>query len=208
MLSQLADVVPETARLRAFLTRPEPECAGNIAAIHEARTIDEIITVAVNPFDAYEDGVEGKVRVRMLPLAVENVIPIGKPATLRVLPTKIRILSTFWLHDTRSRTLFSSDWFGHTVLRSANDPLIIEDLDHDETNYEFARDFVLQKYWWLPMARTAPIKAFLEETFAGNRIETIAPTHGRLLRGEKVIRKHLDFMLRLLTEVGIDHGGG
>ncbi len=208
VLAQLRETLPTGMRLSVFLTRPEPECAGNIGAIHRARSVDEIITVAVNPFDAYEDGVEGEVKVRMLPLAVDKTIPIGEPSTLRVLPTKIRILSTFWLHDSATKTLFSSDWFGHTVMRSSSDSILIDDVDQDETTYESARDFVLQKYWWLPIARTAPMKAFLEETFVQNEIDTIVPTHGRILRGKKVIAKHLDFMQRLLSEVGLDRQDG
>lgn len=205
---QLRSVSAADCRLRVFLTRPEPECAGNIGAINEMLKIEEIITVAVNPFDAYEEGVEGKIRIRMLPLAVDRALPIEGLASIYVLPTRVRILSTFWVYDQATKILYSSDWFGHTSVPQGIPSVVIDDLEADRTTYEGARDAVLSKYWWLPLAQTGAMIAFLRETFETYDIETIAPTHGCILTGKPVVNRHLDFMIRLLSEVGVGQQSG
>lgn len=200
VLRQLRDLLPPDEPLSVFLTRPEPDCAGNIGAVHQQKPIEEIIAVAINPFDAYEEGVEGVVKVNMLPLAVVQTIPIGDPPVIRVVPTMIRILSTFWLYDMETGTLFSSDWFGHTCLPSDAGSCVM-DGSTDDTTAECARAHVLSKYWWLPHANTRPMVKFLKDLFEELDIRRIAPTHGCILEGRDVARRHRDMMIDLLEEV-------
>jgi flavorubredoxin len=202
IMRQLDETFNPRRPISLVLTRPELECAGNVGAVHNALTLKEILAVAVNPFDAYEDGVEGVVPVRMLPLSVVRSIPIGDPPSLCVVPTIIRILSTFWVFDLETKTLFSSDWFGHTSMSSPNDSVVISSPANDSTTYQSAKAHVLAKYWWLPLATTKPIIGFLERLFDEYDIERIAPTHGCVLESKPVVHNHRDMMLRLLQEVG------
>jgi flavorubredoxin len=202
VLRQLNETFDPRRPISLFLTRPELECAGNVGAVHKALTLKEIVAVAVNPFDAYEEGVEGVVPVRMLPLAIVRSIPIGEPPSLCVVPTIIRILSTFWVFDQETKTLFSSDWFGHTSVSSPSDSVVISSPANDSTTYQSARAHVLAKYWWLPLATTKAMIGFLEGLFDQHDVERIAPTHGCVLESRPVVRNHRDMMLRLLQEVG------
>jgi flavorubredoxin len=202
VLGQLWDRLPLDEPLSVFLTRPEPECAGNLGAIHRSKPIEEIVAVAVNPFDAYEEGVEGAVRINKLPSSVVNTVYFGDPPLLRVVPTLIRILSTYWLYDAESGTLFSSDWFGHTCLPASDMSCVIRSDTSDATTYDSARRHVLAKYWWLPHADTSPMVKFLMDLFDELDVRRIAPTHGCILEGRDVILRHRDLMVRLLKELG------
>lgn len=205
ILRQLDERLPREQRLTTCLTRTELECTGNLGALHAAGRIEEIINAgAIGPFDAYDAAVESSVKITVIPLGSGTSVAIDDPPTIYLIPAFIRMLSTIWIFDTGTRTLFSTDFFGHTSMASRDSTPIIDCLADDETTYESARAHVLAKFWWFPRARTRAMRAWLENIFEEFDVNVIAPTHGCILSGAAVVRRHRDLMLDLLQNVGID----
>lgn len=98
--------------------------------------------------------------------------------TISVIQPALRLLTTHWLFDPLSRTLFTSDAFGH--LPGA----LARDVDADEL-----RDYLTAtRYWWLAGARTEMIVEWLDSLFATFHVERIAPAYGPVLEGAAVGR--------------------
>jgi flavorubredoxin len=212
IVPQLREVLPAGAHLTVFVTRLEPEGLGNIGPIQAAVGIDHIITGGIpNMFDAWND-IPGFVqmwssrgdwlgdRTFMERVATGEPIPMGSAGRLLVVAAPLRILATFWIYDRVTRTLFTTDVFGHTSVRRPTDPVVRTSPDEDDTTYESARAHVLAKFPWVAYADTEQIDRRATAIFAGHPVETIAPMHGCVLRGEALVAKHRDLLHRVLTE--------
>lgn len=206
-----SSVVPAVARelegtnyLIACLTRSEPECAGNLLAIHEKVPVNELVTATVaNPFDDYSSLVAQSVKLTTFPFGAPASFSVGEPPILEMFLAQFRMLLTVWFFDEDTGTLFSSDVFGHTDLGSSDAPPIITSSTTDRTTYESAREHILAKFWWIPKAGTQPLCDWLKKIFAERRIETIAPAHGCVLMGRDVIDRHLNLVLEVLEKEGL-----
>lgn len=207
VLDQIDAATPRDRPLAVFLTRAEPECAGNAGQLGQVREVREIIAAAFRPFDAYEEGISSSIKVTALTTRLSKNIPLGARPGLTVIATRMRLLSTVWVHDATTRTLFSSDFFGHTTIDSPDAPVTIDSLANDATTYESARAHLITKFWWVPLAKTQPLIDDIEDTFRTLDIENIAPTHGCILRGREVVQKHLDLVLRTLRDVPRERAG-
>lgn len=121
------------------------------------------------------------------------VLPEGAP---------LRLLSTFWTYDAATRTLFTSDAFGHNLLEAPGDPWTV-DAASDTATYEQVRDHLLAKFDWLGEAHTEPIRAQLAGIFDTYDVERIAPQFGRIIEGRDTVARHRDLVLAALEEVGV-----
>lgn len=111
----------------------------------------------------------------------------------------IRLITTMWIYDEATRTLFSSDMFSHVWHEKAEGPWLIEG-DDGVTTCPFVRSFLLNtRYWWLEGVETGPIREGITDVFRRYDIETIAPGYGAILRGREVVERQfsvLDDVLR------------
>ena len=132
-----------------------------------------------------------------------DTIRLGKKdRQIDVMQAPIRLIATRWLYDRATRTLFSSDLFTHVWRAGADGPWIVTE-DDDGTTERELRSFMLNtRYWWLEGAPTDSIRRGIDDVFAGHDVETIAPGYGCILRGRKVVARHV----RMLDEVlkGLD----
>ena len=212
IVDQLKSVLPAGAHLTVFVTRLEPEGLGNIGPIQAAIGIDQIITGGIpNMFDSWNE-IPGFVemwnnrsdwlgdRTFMDRVATGESIPMGGSDRLLVLPAPLRILATFWVYDRETRTLFTTDVFGHTSVKSATESLVRGSLAEDDTTYESAKAHVLAKFPWASYANMAPIDEKLSALFAERQVDTIAPMHGCILRGEALVNHHVEILHRILRE--------
>lgn len=110
--------------------------------------------------------------------------------TISVIQPALRLLTTHWLYDPLSWTLFTSDAFGHLPGAGARD------VDADELR----KYLTTTRYWWLAGARTQSIVDWLESLFATFRVDRIAPTYGPLLEGAAVGRT-IDTYKRVLRDL-------
>jgi flavorubredoxin len=207
VLSQLHELLPRGTRLSIFLTRSEFDCTGNFGAVLAAFEVDSLYTGGTtNPFDAFADMTAmpdaWRKKVELSRTPVGDAIPFDESGRWLVLAPALRTLATFWAYDTETRTLFSSDVFGHTTLEAADGRPVIDDPQADTVSYEQVREHLLSKFFWLRLARTRKIEADIRELFKRYPIEIIAPAHGCVLRGQAIVDRHKDMLLRCLAEVG------
>lgn len=119
---------------------------------------------------------------------------------LDVLSPELRALPSSWGYDAATRTLLSSDIFTWVWRDTAAGPWLIDDGDDDPTTPERVEHcLVHNRYWWLPGADIEPIRQSLADLFDTHEIETIAPDHGPLLRGE-AIQRHYQLLDDYLAE--------
>ncbi len=123
------------------------------------------------------------------------------------LSAPIRLISTHWIYDETTRTLFSSDMFSHVCQDSPEGPWLVED-DDGITTYDFVRSFLLNtRYWWIEGAETESLRRGVAEVFERYDIETIAPGYGTILRGRALVERQfsvLDDILRNLDRGNIE----
>src|SRR5215211_952364 len=132
-----------------------------------------------------------------------DTIELGKHGrAIDVMQAPIRLIATRWLYDRATRTLFSSDLFTHVWRADADGPWILTD-ENDTTTERELRSFMLNtRYWWLEGAPTDSIRRGIDTVFDTYDVETIAPGYGCILRGRKVVARHV----RMLDEIlkGLD----
>jgi hypothetical protein len=132
-----------------------------------------------------------------------DTIQLGKNDRLiDVMQAPIRLIATRWLYDRATRTLFSSDLFTHVWRSHADGPWTVTD-ENDTTTERELRSFMLNtRYWWLEGAPTDSIRRGIDDVFDKFDVETIAPGYGCILRGRKVVARHV----RMLDEIlkGLD----
>ncbi|MEP4377838.1 MAG: hypothetical protein ABJ215_11730 [Alphaproteobacteria bacterium] len=116
-----------------------------------------------------------------------------------VLNAPIRLISTRWIYDAASKTLFSSDMFSHLWRDREDGPWLLGDNDTDDvTNYSFVRSFLLNtRYWWIEGGNLTPIRKAVADVYDRFEIENIAPGYGTILRG----RRHVDRQFQVLDDV-------
>lgn len=107
----------------------------------------------------------------------------------------IRLITTTWIYDKTTKTLFSSDMFTHVWSDKPEGPWLIEGDDDGVTTNAFVRSFLLNtRYWWLDGAATEVLRKGVGEVFEKYDIETICPGYGTILRGKKLVEKQFKVM--------------
>ena len=131
-----------------------------------------------------------------------DTIQLGKNGRpIDVMQAPIRLIATRWLYDRATRTLFSSDMFTHVWRGRADGPWIVT--DDDATSARELRSFMLNtRYWWLEGAPTGSMRRGIAEVFDKYDVETIAPGYGCILRGRKVVQRHVQMLDEILK--GLD----
>jgi hypothetical protein len=132
-----------------------------------------------------------------------DTIQLGKNGRLiDVMQAPIRLIATRWLYDRATRTLFSSDMFTHVWRARADRPWVVSE-DDDTTSARELRSFMLNtRYWWLEGAPTDSIRRGIDNVFDKYDVETIAPGYGCILRGRKVVARHVQMLDEILK--GLD----
>jgi flavorubredoxin len=199
---QLKELIDPGIPITIFLTRSEYSCSGNLAALCELCWIEELVTSSRNPFAGSGEIIAAVTdRVRRTEPDRGAVVPLGASKSLTIIPALLRLINTYWVYDAESKTLFTSDMFGHISVTDPSAPSIVDSIEEDCTTYEQVRDHTLMRYHWLPIATTNPLIDWLEHFFATYRVEIIAPTSGCVLKGEAMVKKHVGLIKELLHRV-------
>lgn len=118
-------------------------------------------------------------------------VDLAGTRVLEVLSPELRLLPNSWAYDAATRTLISSDIFTWIVRDTPDGPWLVDSGDPDQTTPEIVEHALAQnRYWWLPGADMDDIRASMAELFDSCDIETIAPEHGPLLRGDAIQRHY------------------
>jgi hypothetical protein len=143
-------------------------------------------------FGAKVDGRSILQAMKVVAVTRADTIALGSEGRLiDVMQAPIRLIATRWLYDRATRTLFSSDLFTHVWRARADGPWMVTEAD-DTTTPQHLRSFMLNtRYWWLEGAPTDSIRRGIAEVFEKHDVETIAPGYGCILRGRKVVARHV-----------------
>lgn len=209
VLTGLRSLVRDGVQVTQFLTRTEFECVGNVRAIQQGIGIAQIVAGGrQNPFDAYDEvskSAEVSIERKILPSAGSDPVSFGPDGHMVMLPARIRILTTYWLYDGSSKTLFTSDFFGHTSSPAHKQQAIRRTSEEEDENFESVKNHILEKFSWLALADTTPLQNWLKELFSTYDVKTIAPTHGCILSGRDVVQRHVALVLEVLSAVSVEN---
>jgi flavorubredoxin len=153
-------------------------------------------------FGSKADGRNILESMKVVAVTRSDTIQLGKQGRLiDVMQAPIRLIATRWLYDRATRTLFSSDLFTHVWRAHADGPWIVTD-ENDGTTKRELRSFMLNtRYWWLEGAPTDSIRRGIGDVFDRHDVETIAPGYGCILRGRKVVARHVQMLDEILKSL-------
>lgn len=146
------------------------------------------------------------VKTTLLERGDHSRVSVGKNHPIDALNAPIRLISTRWIYDPESKTLFSSDMFTHVWHDFEEGPWLIDGLDNI-TDEAFVRSFLLNtRYWWVEGATIDTARRNVAKVFEEFDIETLAPGYGTILRGRDQVERQftvLDNVLRQLDRSNI-----
>ncbi len=205
ILEQLASVLdPETPLSLLPLRLNEFMSVGNAMAI--ARRFNVVECLAGVPkinewleFESIEPGRSSAPTLHTTLLSALHPIDLGGRC-VEVMSAPIRLISTRWIYDPATRTLFTSDMFSHLWAEAADGPWMRE--ADDVTTPAFVRSFLLNtRYWWLEGARTDDLRRGIAEIFERYDIENIAPGYGAILRGRGLAEQQFAVLDEVLASL-------
>ncbi len=121
--------------------------------------------------------------------------------TIHGINAPIRLITTMWIYDEATRTLFSSDMFSHVWQDNPEGPWLVEDDDGVTTN-SFVRSFLLNtRYWWVEGVETGPLRKGIADIFNKYDIETLAPGYGTILRGRGLVERQFTVLDEVLRDL-------
>lgn len=204
---QLDALVLPGADLSIFLTRAEPDSAGNIGEVGRRYLVRMLYAGGgPNPFDAF-DSVEmldprstgNRIQMERQPAGYQ--IPIGGARGLEILRPIVRLLATYWAYDRATRTLFTSDSFGHCLQQAPDGPRVTTASPSPWSGRGHVRAHMLAKFGWLLHARTQSVVNNLREMRGTRDIDRIAPGRGLVIEGHAAVNEHLDAFEAVLQEL-------
>ncbi len=204
---QLAQVVPPGHPVSIYLTRAEPDAAGNIGEVAGHYPVTMLYAGGgPNPFDAFEaaamlDPKSRSNRAQMERLPAGQEVPVGEGRGLEVLRPVIRLLATYWGYDRATRTLFTSDSFSHVLQDGPDGDCVLRRPEAAWAARPHVRAHLLAKFNWLQHARTQSVVRNLREMREARDIERIAPSRGRVIEGRETVEQHLDAVEAVLKEL-------
>jgi flavorubredoxin len=116
---------------------------------------------------------------------------------LDVFQAPVRLISTRWIYDRATKTLFTSDMFTHVWRDTPEGPWFVDE-NNDISSFDHVRSFLLNtRYWWLEGVNTGPLRDAVAKVADTYDIETLAPGYGAIIRGRDLVEKQF----RIFDEV-------
>jgi flavorubredoxin len=204
--AQLEELIGSERELQVFLTRFEPDCLANLPTLTANFNFHTINGGGVlNPFDFFDDissaeQVKSDYSLELNRKKPGDVVAVNGTRQLELVVTTIRLLTTFWAYDATTKTLFTSDSFGHVQIQDPSRPAVLDAAD-DTTTIDQVRAHLLTKFDWLLGAETEPLIADLQKIFSTYDVEILAPTHGAAIRGKETVARHVEMFIQVLSEI-------
>lgn len=190
IVAQLDALLPSDAELSIFLTRAELDCMGNLASIARKFAVSGVLTGGViNPFDAFDHVTS------LVPEAVVfergadmGTVRVAAGRELLVLRPTLRQLATFWGYDRKTKTMFTSDAFGHVAAADRHSPAVATAGSCLRSKVEAG---IRSKFAWIADCAAGDLVAdTVAELFERYETDVIAPTHGCVLGGPELVAEH------------------
>lgn len=132
--------------------------------------------------------------LRITVVGGDETLAIGRLGNrmLDVLQAPIRLISTRWIYDRATRTLFSSDMFSHVWRDCPDGPWFVGE-DDDPSSVSHVRSFLLNtRYWWMEGVDTGPLRRAVRKVSETFDIETLAPGYGAIIRGHRQVARQFE----------------
>ena len=147
------------------------------------------------------DGVPEIPALPTVQLGAHEKLQVGKNSGrfIEVFNAPIRLINTYWLYDTETRTLFTSDMFTHFWRDRADGPWVAGDNDAATTAPHLRSHLLNSRFWWLEGAQIDGLRRAVGEVFERYDVETIAPGYGCVLYGRDRVQQEyetLDAVMR------------
>lgn len=212
VLEALETLLSPSAVLSVLVLRTtETASLGNLYAIVEHRRVDTVY--APNPEDFVhsfdtrnlsERGAGGGHERHFEPLNPPVNLDFAGTRRLEVFKPLLMMLRQLWLYDEATRTMFTSEYFGHHWSDSVDGPWIVDDRESDPTTVDSLCEFLRggNRTWWLSGADGETLAGWLQETFATREVECIAPAFGAIIRGRARVERHVEMLKEALLRLG------
>jgi flavorubredoxin len=207
VLHWLGDNLPDLGALDAVVLRMgEFDSVANMVAITDkfpVGTIHGAQADGLKWFDVHPEaaGPASLGEAAYARLASADRITLAPHRVVEVSQPLLRLLTTHWLHDPWTHSLFTSDAFSHAGPTTGSRPWIITDDTDATTVDDVCRHLLSGRFWWLAGADTAPIVDWLESFFASHRVDRICPTHGAVIEGADLVRCHVGLVTEALRRL-------
>ncbi|MEI6790145.1 MAG: hypothetical protein WCK42_03070 [Myxococcaceae bacterium] len=170
--------------LTVMVTRSELECIGNLGSIVDKFPALRLLSVTKNLplLGLAHFKIEPRITARARRIALGDTLDEFDFANLRVCEPLVRLLSTIWLIDEKTNSLFSSDFFSGDLMQKIDTPLQRHDMQN-LPSIDFIRKHFLAKFDWFEEATTKGIQNRWDSFFQEFSPSMIAPSFGRIQVG-------------------------
>lgn len=213
----LDKVVGEGKSCWIFATRREVENLDNLSWVLRRYDVTKFYFLighmiapleVVTFFDEAEDAME--VSVTEAHIAANEHIPIEwvrKPEdvvlgsrTFVPIRSPIAILSTYWLYEEATGTLFSSDMWGFLSAREDGGPQVTTSVE--DVTVEQLEGHIKAKFDLLCGTDTSRVQETLRTIVSERRIERICPSYGLIIEGADAVSKLIEMTIEAVDRVG------
>lgn len=195
LLAALEEVLPARAELSLFPPRlGEFDSVCNVVPVVERFGVGLMHCAQYNGTHWVDFRPEHRDRMPAVTEVVassEYAFDLGPARPLEAFHPVIRLLTTHWIYDRATRTLFTSDTFSHTWRDTPEGPWTTDAAEPPPAPDELLDRMASARFWWLRGARTAPLRTGLAETFAGRPVEILAPSYGCIVVGADAVAAHV-----------------
>lgn len=208
---QLQSLLPAGSPLSIFMTRSEFDTFGALPTVAELYEVEHLYAGGfVNLLDGYSSITKVDTAADTEHVLLERVggggsISVAEGRDVTVVKPIFRMITSYWLYDEATGTLFTSDAFGHGTTRREDSRVLGEGDDYDPTE---ARSYLFTKFWWLWHAgrNAATIADQLRDFFDSHEVNTIAPSRGYVIHGRSNAIAHHELVQEALAEVAAAAG--
>jgi hypothetical protein len=212
LFEQIGSIITSDTPLSIFpLRQNEFMSVGNVAALAKEFNVVECFSQGREDMDFWfdfelEEFGPKKEEDKLFPttiLGAELQCHVGGNTSRPIIGINapIRLISTMWIYDEGTRTLFSSDMFSHVWQDNPEGPWLVVD-DDKVTTSAFVSSFLLNtRYWWIEGIDTTTIRAGIADVFDRCDIETLAPGYGTILRGRELVERQFSVLDEVLRDM-------
>lgn len=120
-----------------------------------------------------------------------------------IVKTSLRVLATFWIYEPVSRTLFTSDSWGHFTSAAPEGPFRVSGSD-PRFGADAVRHYIGKKFSWLRGIDTAPVIADLRGIFAERQVDRICPGYGGIIEGPDNVARIVEATVTALEDLAAE----
>lgn len=199
-----------------LLTRYNFETLSNLPWLSRRYNIDRIFPARASSLALTSQHVMGFVEafeeenIRAHVVAGAGLTPTAMPEAtslavgaleLNVLTPAMRLQSTHWVYESRTRTLFCADAWGFAT-RDAEGPTTFAIEADGEIDSDHISGYLRNKFDWLPGANTVALRKTLQTIMRDFSIDRLCPNLGCVIEGPDVSNRVLELTLLILAEFG------